>query len=163
MKNLFRSTFVLALFAGLCSIAAIAQKPTLVRNQDEAGRNVYQQTILFNQDATLCINDFFCEINFNAVPAGFRLVVTHVSARYSLVPNSFSTYMTIGQNGDLFGNQAILPAQSIGGTDVVGSGLVQFYVEPGNQPTLFLCGTKVNRAGNYTGQATVVGYLVAIP
>jgi hypothetical protein len=151
-----------AAFTHLLPATAHAQKPALVRNVDEPGRNPYQQGMLFNQSTQVCTN-YVCTLWFNPVPAGYRLVVTHVSVRYRLADNSSDAYTTLGYDGNL-ASDIVLPAPSfIGNNYYVASSPVTFYVEPGSSPTLFLAGNRVDASGSYSAQASIVGYLVAIP
>jgi hypothetical protein len=165
MIKRFRAPFLLALMAvsfALLPAVADAQKPALVKNVDEPGRNPYQQGMLFNQSTQVCTN-FVCTLWFNPVPAGYRLVVTHVSVRYRLADNSIEAYTTLGSDGNM-ASDIVLPAPSfIGNNYYVVSSPVTFYVESGSSPTLFLSGNRVDASGSYSAQASIVGYLVAIP
>jgi hypothetical protein len=149
-------------FTHLLPATAYAQKPALVRNVDEPGRSPYQQVLLFNQSTQVCTN-YVCTLWFNPVPAGYRLVVTHVSARFRLADNGSEAYTTLGYDGNL-ASDIVLPAPSfIGYNYYVVSSPVTFYVEPGSSPTLSLSGNRVDASGSYSAQASIVGYLVAIP
>jgi hypothetical protein len=166
MIKRFRAPFLLALMAvsfALLPAVAHAQKPALVKNVDEPGRNPYQQSLSFNQSTQVCTN-YLCTLWFNPVPAGYRLVVTHVSTRFRLADNSISPYATLGSDGNLSSHQIILPAPSSNGDNYyIASSPVTFYVEPGSSPTLFLSGNRVDTSGSYLAQASIEGYLVAIP
>jgi hypothetical protein len=165
MIKRFRAPFLLALMAvsfALLPAVAHAQKPALVKNVDEPGRNPYQQGMLFNQSTQVCTN-YVCTLWFNPVPAGYRLVVTHASVRYRLADNSGEAYTTLGSDGNL-ASDIVLPVPSfIGNNYYVASSPVTFYVEPGSSPTLFIMGNRVDASGSYSAQASIVGYLVAIP
>jgi hypothetical protein len=142
-----------------------AQKPTLVKDVDALGRAPYQQTVFFNQTASVCTN-FVCTVNFNPVPAGYRLVVTHVSAQYKLGNgNAGGTTPTveIGTNGDVSGEILLLPTPTpIGFNSYVTSSPVTYFVEAGKYPSVFLGGQFVTTDGSNTASATVVGYLISI-
>jgi hypothetical protein len=169
MFKTFRLTNLLALatatFVLFATATANAQKPALVKDIDALGRAPYQQTVLFNQTGSYCTN-FVCTVNFNAVPAGYRLVVTHVSARYKLgngnVGGTVAT-VGIGIDGYLGGDTLQLPAPTyLGFSSYIVSSPVTFYVEPGRTPTVFLGGKFVSTDGSYSAQVTVVGHLISI-
>src|SRR5262245_12717336 len=50
---------------------------------DASDRQPYQKTIFFNQTASTC-TQFVCNVSFDPVPAGKRLVITYASARWAL-------------------------------------------------------------------------------
>lgn len=73
-----RSLAAAALAATMLLVAASAfaqPKPALVQDRDEPGRNPYQQAAV----NPACIGFFTCSLDFAAVPAGMRLVVTQVT------------------------------------------------------------------------------------
>ena len=141
--------------------AAGAQpKPALVQDIDEPGRNPYQQGMSFVASASTCSNNFACSVDFPAVPAGKRLVLTYVSA-------SFCT----GQSGQcrrqgrqIPGHRCLLtlPAvtanPAVVGARYTASGPVTFYYEPGDVPRVTLS-AQVHNFGS-TDSVTVVGYLI---
>jgi hypothetical protein len=118
----------------------------------------YQETIHFNQSATTC-TQFVCAVDFPAVPAGKRLVVTFVSARYGLSPGGTLASVELGINGNFNEPSVLLPAQRIGFDTHLASGPVSFYVDAGDEPTLGLQGQFVQPA-SLTATASIVGYLV---
>jgi hypothetical protein len=81
MKTRFASFQILpvtlALAAGaLCAPPLLAQtRAAFVQSVDEPGRNPYQESL---NDLT-CRNGKTCAFNFATVPAGKRLVLTHIS------------------------------------------------------------------------------------
>jgi len=94
--------------AALCLAAppALAQRAALVQSIDEPGRNPYQETL---SDLT-CRNTTVCSFNFSTVPAGKRLVVTHIAGYVDTaggtLPNGFfqssfggSSYATVPFTG----------------------------------------------------------------
>ena len=118
----------------------------------------YQETIHFNQSATTC-TQFVCLVDFPAVPAGKRLVVTYVSARYGLSPGGTGANVELGINGSFSEPSILLPAQRTGFDTHLASGPVTFYVDAGDEPTLGLNGQFVQPA-SLTASASIVGYLV---
>lgn len=117
----------------------------------------YQATIHFNQGPGTCTN-FVCEATFATVPAGKRLVITYVSARYGLSPGGTLATVELGINGNFNRPSIILPAERSGFDTVVASGPVTFYVDAGDKPTLDLQGQFVQPA-SLTASASIVGYL----
>ena len=70
------TALALAAASLLCAQPAVAQtRAALVQSIDEPGRNAYQET----QSNTTCRGTTSCVFNFAAVPAGKRLVVTHIA------------------------------------------------------------------------------------
>lgn len=60
----------------VCAAPAAAQtRAALVQSVDEPGRNPYQETL----SDTTCRGTTICVFDFASVPAGKRLVVTHIS------------------------------------------------------------------------------------
>jgi hypothetical protein len=167
MSKLFRSSLLFSLLTAICCAAphvANAQKPALVRNQDEPGRNYYVENVFFNQSASTCAGGATCAVVFPPVPAGFRLVVTYVSALYRLVPNTTGAYVSLAGDAGLFTRQIDLPAPVYTGSIyTVTSAPVMFFVEPGNTPVVYLNGDQVSQALGFSSHVSLVGYLVAIP
>jgi hypothetical protein len=165
MKNLLRCSFVAAILASAFTLTALAQKPTLVRNQDEAGRVPYHSTITFNQDTVNCQSDESCRVSFYPVPAGYRLVATHVSAIFSMQPGAIGAYAVLQSaslNADTTVYLTATPVGNAGDPQFIISSPVSLFVEPEVYPTIVFNGFKVNRTGD-AAQITLVGYLVAIP
>jgi hypothetical protein len=124
----------------------------------DAAVQPYQETIHFNQSATTC-TQFVCEVDFPAVPAGKRLVVTYVSAQYGLSPNGTLASIELGINSSFSKPSILLPAQRSGFDTYLASGAVTFYVDAGDKPTLGLEGQFVQPA-SLTASASIVGYLI---
>jgi hypothetical protein len=149
-------------FANLLPSTANAQKPALIKNVDERGRVPYQEHVNFAQDASRC-SMFRCAVSFPPVPAGFRLVITHASAFYRLATGGTFPYTTLGADG-IEGWALMLPTPVLSGSNFyITSSPVTYYVEPGSSPTLFMYGQYVTNNGSANAEATVIGYLVAIP
>ncbi|HMH12797.1 MAG TPA: hypothetical protein VK578_06785 [Edaphobacter sp.] len=152
-------------FFAVCAFSAVlfaftvpfaqAQKPALTKSVDEPGRSPY-----FDQGKGTC--DQLCFVTFKAVPAGFRLVVTHASVVFYSFAGS-EKFVFLQQNPLTY--QQFLPAPGLtGGFDgtaysYVASSPVTFYVEAGATPQL-----GVNRTAlNSSAFGSISGYLVAIP
>jgi hypothetical protein len=118
----------------------------------------YQKTIHFNQSETTC-TQFVCEVDFPAVPAGKRLVVTFASAVYGLNPGGTGASVELGINSSFSQPSILLPAQRTGFDTYLASAPVTFYVNGGDTPTMGLQGQYVQPA-SLTASATIVGYLV---
>jgi hypothetical protein len=142
----------------------VAQKPTLVKDVDALGRAPYQQTVVFNQNTSTCTN-FVCTANFNAVPTGYRLVITHVSAQFKLGNGNAGGSggsVGIGSEADVFGDELQLPAPApIGFNLYLASSPVTFYVEAGRYPSVFMHGQFVTTDNSNSAIVTVVGYLIS--
>lgn len=109
--SLQAGTALLALAAGAAGLlgtmpAAAQTRAALVQSVDEPGRNPYQETLA----DTACRGTSVCGFNFATVPAGKRLVVTHISGYVDTatgtLPNSFlqssfggSAYATVPFTG----------------------------------------------------------------
>ena len=145
----------LALAGALACGAASAQKAALVQEAYGPGRTPYQVNQLYNPSASICPNSFYCQIAFPPVPAGKRLVVTQVSATYSL--NSGATEAIVEIGNGLF-NTMDIPTVSVGNLRYVASAPITYYFEPGETPYIFITGSSVITSN--TGHASIIGYLV---
>ena len=153
-----RSTLrVLLAAAGLLACgAASAQKAALVQDVFGPGVTPYQSNQLYNPSASICPNNFYCQIAFPAVPAGKRLVVTYASATYSLNAGATEAIVEIG-NG-LFSTMDLPGAMNVGNLRYVASGPITYYFEQGETPYIFITGSSVITSN--TGHASIIGYLV---
>ena len=155
------STLRLALAAlgVLACTAANAQKAALVQEVVGPGRTPYQSNQLYNPSASICPNQFYCQIAFPAVPAGKRLVVTHASATYSL--NSGATEAIVEIGNGLFSTMDLPGAVNVGNNRYVASSPITYYFEAGETPYIFITGSSVITSN--TGHASLIGYLVPTP
>jgi hypothetical protein len=76
--------------SALCAPPVLAQtRAAFVQSVDEPGRNPYQETL----SDTTCRGTLVCSFNFDTVPAGKRLVLTHISGYVDTaagtLPNGF--------------------------------------------------------------------------
>ena len=138
------------------SSAASAQKAALVQELYGPGRSPYQSNQLYNPSAQICPNQFYCQIAFPAVPGGKRLVVTHVSATYSMNAGATEAVVSIGKS--LFDTMDLPAPVNVGGNRYVASSPITYYFEPGEIPYVFITGSSV--VTNNTGHASVIGFLV---
>lgn len=143
---------------------ANAQKPILTRNADEPGRAPYQQNVFINQTTTSCPNNFYCVVSFDPVPAGYRLVITYASARFSQGTAYSGAYSVLSTDGSLSGPQILVPGGTLVGPDLAkyfSGGALTFYVDAGHSPSILLAGYNI--LTGLTSQANISGYLVALP
>jgi hypothetical protein len=155
-----------ALVAVLPATEAVAQvRPAYVKNVDEPGRAPYQQLVSFNTGAGSgsCLSASFCLIAFNAVPAGKRLVVEHVSILIGTV-GAAPNLVTFGNDFSTnTGNVAIVRPDFRAGPAAGAvtfwslSEAVRVYFEPGQVPRV-----KLSGAANFgfVGNASLHGYLI---
>lgn len=141
----------------------VANQPTVtVVNSDASPLVVrpvaeipYQRSRFFNQGPTTCTN-FVCDVTFDAVPDGYRLVVTYVSARYAMSGTQTSGTVRVGS---MAGTSILLPPPvPIGGNNWATGSPVTFYFEAGETPQLGLGGQFVSGVSN-TAHASIVGRL----
>ena len=121
----------------------------------------YQQTARFNQGGSQC-SPFECLLTFSHVPAGKRLVVTHVSAVFAGATPSAFVFIELT---DTSGMPALLvPAPPTNTTSnlFIGSSPVTFYVDAGKGPVLRLVAGGIGTLST-PATASVVGHLVDAP
>lgn len=153
----------LALVLSCCATFASAQpKPALVQDRDEPGRNPYQQLLQVKQDSTHCGPLItLCVFEFDTVPAGKRLVVTHVSVILHTDPSTGEPLAYAGPAQiPTFAHWLPLP-QSAGGTQHITAGAVLFYVEAGSYPYVIVTASLLT--DGRTASASISGYYVNVP
>ena len=153
---------LLTMFISLSPSLGWALGSTPVNEVDATGKHPYQHRMGFNPGPANCPNNFYCVVTFPAVPGGKRLVVTNVSAQYSLTAGGSQASVSIGVDGDLFGDLLDLIATPIGGNRFLTSSSITYFVEPGRSPSVFLSGTNVTPLNN-SAFVTITGYLVSVP
>ena len=151
--RLYAALVLIATTATVATVTAApahAQRPALTKNVDEPGRSPY-----FSQASGPC--DFtICLLNFKAVPAGFRLVVTHASVIFTKSGAGSSTQVILQQTPLTY--QDFLSTSSLGGLDYIASSPVMFFVEAGAAPQIEVFRGVANGAAF----GTLNGYLVAL-
>jgi hypothetical protein len=156
---------LVALAAVLPAGEALAQvRPAYVKNVDEPGRVPYQQMVEFSIAAPTCPVTSFCIVSFNAVPAGKRLVVEHLSMLIGVAGGGQPNLLAFGdQFSTNTGNVAIVPPRFTPGVPVSGvvfwslNEPVRVYYEAGQVPKV-----KVNASTNFgfVANASLHGYLI---
>ncbi|WP_347985844.1 hypothetical protein [Methylomonas sp. AM2-LC] len=164
----------LALVAAILSAATLlpaqeaAAAAALVKNVEQPGRLPYQQTVQFNSIIGNCNtfsgNTNACLVSFNAVPAGKRLVVEHVTlliATTGGAPNLVAFGEDLSTNTGIV---AVIKPDFSAGINISGSTFwnldreARVYYEPGTTPKI-----KILVPGSIVGfdsSATVHGYLI---
>ena len=146
--------------AGLSATSmALAQKAALVQEVNVPAKSPYQHNLAFNPSSASCPNSYYCTAAFPAVPAGKRLVVTYVSAQYTVNSPSVEAIVLIGNS--LFDTMAIPAAVNVGASRFVAAAPVTYYFEAGETPTVFLSGSSMSLSN--TAHASIIGYLVSVP
>ena len=130
---------------------ALAQRPALTKSVDEPGRTPYFDVV---ENFTPCSPSSSCGVVFKAVPAGYRLVVTHVSV-YIVSCSSTLAYLTSAAG---LSRAIFLPTPvAVGNGSCVSSGPITYYGEPGETPRVYEVGNST------TGlHASLTGYLVTV-
>ena len=158
---------VLALLAVLAKFYAkplwAQVRAALVENVDEPGRNPYLSTATI---PNICAGNTGCNLLFDAVPAGKRLVVTSVTGNiYPLTPGIVYSLRLIvpaaGGSVQEISIPAFLEAGTVLSSNIVGVN-AQFnaFYEPGVAPLLEISTTTSFFGG---GTLTISGYLVSLP
>jgi hypothetical protein len=140
-------------------------RAALVQNVDEPGRNPYQES----SPCTFGISNQSCTLQFSAVPAGKRLVLTNIGGSINVM-NGVFPIGTIASS--LVGSQnAFVPFTAVRGAPngVCGGCLtvyfdqqVRAYFGPGEVPNGML---EVHNQGAFTngGPLVLSGYFVNLP
>jgi hypothetical protein len=151
----------------------IAQiKAAFVQNVDEPGRNPYASTVFFANGfefpaGGVCGNAQ-CELHFQAVPAGKRLVVTNIIGNvYVDTPGVISPPLLFPLGNSAQGTTLFFPAGLMAGT-YQGSNMlaisseVKAYFEAGATPAISIIAIgNISPLGNRGSTAiTISGYLV---
>ena len=84
-----------AVVATLVQVVNTTTNPAIVSNIDDRGRIPYQAQI-YGTSNTNCPAEGSCAFTFDAVPAGHRLVVQHVSMEIQAAANSVPALVSLG-------------------------------------------------------------------
>ena len=137
-------------------------KAALVQNIDEPGRNPYQES-----QFTVCSGPQNCNFQFATIPAGKRLVLTHlngwVDVRGATLPNSsvsssfggnsFASVFFPGTRGTVGG----------GSTRIIYNTDVLAYFGPGETPSGFYGLFSTTDTFASSGVLTLSGYFITLP
>ena len=149
---------LLAVVGKFYAVPAYAQiKATFIQNRDEPGRNAYYQTASCN------INTFgYCSVTFPVVPAGKRLVLTHVSA-LNLMPaaNTITSSDLRILNGNIKAFYPVTQYPSTApGVNYVSNDNAPLTFEAGETPQFL---TFVSSNANFQLVVSLSGYTVDLP
>jgi len=164
---------ILAVFLVATGLTAFAQKPALVKDTEANGRMPYIHTL-----ETPCnlATPSLCPVltyTFPAVPAGYRLVVTHVSAQFITdlaSQKDMNVFMTNGETASDTDYAAISLQTPVCATYTanaqnicVSSAPLSFYVEQGLTPKIIIhTGRSQSAYIPETERVTIVGYLISL-
>jgi hypothetical protein len=159
----------LALCLATTSITALAQRPAIVKDTEAVGRLPYIHTLEYScplSSPSSCLQHVY---TFPAVPTGYRLVVTYVSASFPTnSPQSLSVLLTNGETAfdtdyaalDL---QAPVCAAMSLRYNCVSSAPASFYLEGALAPNVIVhTGSTIAYSTDNTARVTVVGYLLSL-
>ena len=153
----------LTLVIACCAPLASAQpKAALTQDRDEPGRNPSQQLIQLTQNTTNCGALLsLCDVAFDVVPAGKRLVVTYASVVFHADPASSNLPAYVGPAQIPTFSVALPLPQARGGTRHVTNGPVLFFVDAGAYPYAIVQAFPLTDGG--TVWAAISGYYVSVP
>ena len=167
---------ILVALDGFVARPAFAQvRAAIVQNVDEPGRNPYASTVFFANGfefpAGGTCSSSQCELHFQAVPAGKRLVVTHVVGNvYVDTPGVISPVLLFPLGNANLGTTMMLPSGLMAGTyqgsNMIGiSSEVHAYFESGAIPAIAIVPIgSISVLGSRGSTAiTLSGYLVSVP
>ncbi len=117
------------------AVVNTATRPVPIYDVDAKGRRPYRCSR--SQQAPIGVGSV--DIPCDTVPAGFRLVIEHVSVKLVSGPGT-AAFMSVGVGPEVAPVNSIqlVPVRVIAGSDewLVASQAVTFYVEPGETPSL---------------------------
>jgi hypothetical protein len=150
---------LLAVIGKYYAVPAYAQvRAALVQDRDNVARNFYQMQL------SCTVNTFgYCSIDYPAVPAGKRLIITHVSSIESMPAQNTITSIDLRTKGSVIGAfmQALgEPANTVGGSEYTTNDNVLVGFDAGQQPEFIVF---TNSAANFTTVANISGYMIDIP
>jgi hypothetical protein len=160
ITKLISMAAMLAILGVLAAPSATAQtRPALVQDRDQAGRNFYS-FLGFCGNVTTGT----CSIDLPAVPAGMRLIITHISAQVVATSSTSVTGADLRIKGTAtfaaFPNLRQTPNPSFGATAYVANEPVFAKFDAGEIPQFNLFAPT---DFSFAVQAVVSGYMLAIP
>ena len=138
------------------SVALAQPKPALVQDRDEAGRAPYVEAI--QTTASTKCSAIACGYDLTVVPAGKRLVISHVAVTVAQTVANSTAFAYLMRNGGDIVPLGIM--QQAGGRYVL-SMPVTYYVEAGQTPRIELATDSVDLT-KFFG-AALIGHFVALP
>jgi hypothetical protein len=167
---------VLAALSGFAAEPALAQaRAAIVENVDEPGRNPYASTVFFANGFVFpaggTCGGSQCELHFQVVPAGKRLVVTNVIGNvYVDTPGVIAPVLLFPLANSTQGTTMMLPSGLMAGTyqgsNMIGiSAEIHAYFEAGATPAIGIVPIgSISVLGSKGSTAiTLSGYLVSLP
>jgi hypothetical protein len=131
----------------------------------EPGRTPYQRFGRVDQSGTVnasqCIDSFTCFHTFEPVPAGHRLVVTHIMGKFFISGSKTGASVGVTDSAPLFRDWLEIPVVDRGDGTVLGSAPVTFFVGPGQSPSVVLSGNTVFPL-LAEARVRLIGYLVPL-
>jgi hypothetical protein len=149
-----------AIFVVLTATSATAQtRPALVQDRDQAGRNFYSF-----QGTCGNVMTGVCTIDLPAVPAGMRLIITHISAQIAASLSTSVTGADLRKKGTsnfgAFPNIRPTPNTSFGATFYVANEPVFAKFDAGEIAEFNIFAPTEPSLG---AQVVLSGYMIAIP
>ena len=138
--------------------SAMAQRPAITQDRDQAGRNFYYQQIPCGGVTT-----GYCQITFPTVPAGQRLIITYVSVLNQMpVANTIESIdlRILGSSIVAFLNCQMNPGTGGGTVNYTTNEPVFAKFDAGEAPQLV---TFTSSSANFTSLAIISGYMITIP
>ena len=157
MKLFVRLACSLVIGGALMTSAFAQVRPAIIQDRDQAGRNFYSSTSSCN---TVTFN--FCQITFPAVPAGKRLIVTHVSALNVMLAANTITSMDLRAVGGVirgFFNVQVAPGTGSSFNYTTNEATLAKF-DAGESAQLI---TFSNSSASFTLVGIISGYLIDIP
>ncbi len=134
------------------------------REPDAPARQPWMQTVQFGQDTVSCGSALnACMGRFDVVPAGKRLIVTHVSIGIKVAdPTNLQAFT--GPDGATPPFTHLVPMSQGSDEWFTGGGSIWYFVEAGLRPYVYVASAPVGGIGG-SGVATfsLSGYFVDVP
>jgi hypothetical protein len=147
---------LLAVVGKFYAAPALAQvRAAIVQDRDQRGRNFYQSTSNCQNVTSPCV------IAFQAVPAGKRLIIEHVSALGKM--SAANTLAEVELRGGLvfqFLALTAAPANYPGQFSYIADAQVLAAYDVGQVPSVDMFSTS---GSLFTGVASISGYMIDIP
>ena len=151
----------LVVLALACSSVFAQPRPALVQDRDQPARQPWMQLIQVAQDVANCGASLnACQADFDVVPAGKRLVVTHASVHLT-VANAEGLMAFTGPNFATPPFAHFLPMTPQFQQHFAGGGPVLYYVEAGLRPYFLAVSPLIGGTG--VASFALSGYFINLP